>query len=73
MELNLSELIIKNKITCLGFIALKSQLKNTKELLNKLEMDGYMENYIYDLKEFNEVFALKICQIGNPKVYEKIY
>lgn len=73
MELNLSNLIINNKICNSGFIIMRKQLKKTKEILNKLEEDGYMKNYKYELKEFNEVFALRVFQRDNITVYDKVY
>lgn len=73
MELNLSNLIVNNKISNSGFIIMREQLKKTKEILNKLEEDGYMENYKYELKEFNEVFALRVFQKDNITVYDKVY
>ena len=73
MELNLSDLIKKNKISNIGFIIMKNQIKRTKEILNKLEEDGYMKNYKYELKEFNEVFALRVFQRDNITVYDKVY
>lgn len=73
MELNLSDLIKKNKISNIGFIIMKNQIKRTKEILNKLEKEGYMKNYKYELKEFNEVFALRIFQRNSITVYDKVY
>lgn len=73
MELNLSDLIANNKISNSGFIIMREQLKKTKEILNKLEEDGYMKNYKYELKEFNEVFALRVFQRDNITVYDKVY
>lgn len=73
MELNLSDLIANNKISNSGFVIMREQLKKTKEILNKLEEDGYMKNYKYELKEFNEVFALRVFQRDNITVYDKVY
>lgn len=73
MELNLSNLIVNNKISNSGFIIMREQLKKTKEILNKLEKEGYMKNYKYELKEFNEVFALRVFQKDNIMVYDKVY
>lgn len=72
MELNLSNLIVNNKISNSGFIIMREQLKKTKEILNKLEEEGYMKNYKYELKEFNEVFALRVFQKDNITVYDKV-
>lgn len=71
MDLNLSD-FIKNNISNLGVIITKNQLEKTKKILKKLEKDGDMKNYKYEIKEFEEIFALNIYEI-EPTVYCEVH
>lgn len=71
MKLNLRD-FIKNNISNLGVIIIKSQIEKTKEILKDLEKSGEMGNYKYEIKEFGEVFALRIYEV-EPTVYYEVY